>query len=198
MITYIFSQLYLYITKHTRVKMDGNIHVARKNCPPSIHHCLSWFASWKQQHSKWRHPNLPLTGHLLQLIHRVATEAFSSQSRDIILQWVLGLPRSLLPVEYAENTSPRKCLIRCPYHLIRLLLMWRSSGSSVSSSQMTELLTLSLKREASHSSEKANFCHLYRLFHSFGPYSEFVTIVDGVKVEVQNRQLLWSTMLGSN
>ncbi|KAK5613359.1 hypothetical protein CRENBAI_023223, partial [Crenichthys baileyi] len=47
------------------------------------------------------------------------------------------------------NTSrgrrPGGIRYRCPSHLNWLLLMWRSSGSTPSSSRMAELLTLSLR-----------------------------------------------------
>ena len=74
-----------------------------------------------------------------------------SQPRDSpeSLQCVLGLPRGLLPVGRALNTSPGRrpggILTRCPSHLIWLLSTRRSSGSTPSSSRMTELLTLSLR-----------------------------------------------------
>lgn len=63
------------------------------------------------------------------------------------LQNVLGLPRGLLPMGRAQNTSPGRhqggILNRCPGRLIWLLSMRRSSGWSLSSSQMTKLLALS-------------------------------------------------------
>ena len=78
------------------------------------------------------------------------TPRHSQASRETYsLQHVLGLPRDLLPVGHARNTSsgrhPGGILIRCPSLLIWLLSMWRSSGSTPSPSRMTELLTLSLR-----------------------------------------------------
>ncbi|KAK0136682.1 hypothetical protein N1851_027129 [Merluccius polli] len=59
------------------------------------------------------------------------------------------IPRGLLPVGRALNTSPGRrpggILTRYPSHLIWLLSTRRSSGSTLSSSRMTELLTLSLR-----------------------------------------------------
>ena len=43
---------------------------------------------------------------------------------------------------------------RCPSHLSWLLLMWRSSSSTPSSSQVTELLTLSLREHPAASQRK--------------------------------------------
>ncbi len=66
------------------------------------------------------------------------TEAFPGQSGDIIL-----------PVGRAQNTSPGRrpggIQNRCPSHLSWLLSMSRSSGSTLSSSRVNELLTLSLR-----------------------------------------------------
>uniref|UniRef100_A0A3B3ZPB0 GABA(C) receptor n=1 Tax=Periophthalmus magnuspinnatus TaxID=409849 RepID=A0A3B3ZPB0_9GOBI len=65
------------------------------------------------------------------------------------LQRVLGLPRGLLLVGHAQNTSlgrrPGGILSRCPSHLNWFLSTCRSSGSTPSSSHVTELLTLSLR-----------------------------------------------------
>ncbi|KAK3541733.1 hypothetical protein QTP86_002115 [Hemibagrus guttatus] len=65
------------------------------------------------------------------------------------LQGVLGLPRGLFPVGHARNTSPGRrpggIRNRCPSHPNCPLSMWRSSGSTPSSSRVTELLTLSLR-----------------------------------------------------
>ena len=75
-------------------------------------------------------------------------ELISSCKPTDSLQRVLGLPRGLLPVGRARNTSrgrrPGGILTRYPSHLIWLLSM-RSSGSTPSPSRMTELLTLSLR-----------------------------------------------------
>ncbi|XP_054645167.1 afadin- and alpha-actinin-binding protein-like isoform X2 [Dunckerocampus dactyliophorus] len=70
------------------------------------------------------------------------------------LQCVLGLPRGLLPAGHAWNTSPGRrpggIRTRCSSHLSWLLLfMRRSSGSTLSSSRITELLTLSLRLKRS-------------------------------------------------
>ncbi|KAK3533589.1 hypothetical protein QTP70_023416, partial [Hemibagrus guttatus] len=55
----------------------------------------------------------------------------------------------LFPVGHALNTSPGRrpggIRNRCPSHLNCPLSMWRSSGSTPSSSRVTELLTLSLR-----------------------------------------------------
>ncbi|TWW63633.1 hypothetical protein D4764_03G0006410 [Takifugu flavidus] len=60
-----------------------------------------------------------------------------------------GLLGGLLPEGHALNTSPGRrpggILTRCPSHLIWLLSTRRISGSTPSSSQMAELLTLSLR-----------------------------------------------------
>ncbi|TWW81842.1 hypothetical protein D4764_01G0016570 [Takifugu flavidus] len=82
------------------------------------------------------------------------------------LQCFLGLPRGLLPEGHALNTSPGRrpggIRTRCPSHLIWLLSMRRSSGSTPNSSWMAELLThLISKEEPSHPTEEAHFGHLY-------------------------------------
>ncbi|KAK3543032.1 hypothetical protein QTP70_008716 [Hemibagrus guttatus] len=57
--------------------------------------------------------------------------------------------KGLFPVGHARNTSPGRrpggIRNRCPSHLNCPLSMWRSSGSTPSSSRVTELLTLSLR-----------------------------------------------------
>ena len=57
--------------------------------------------------------------------------------------------KSPCSVGHARNTSRRRrpggIQNRCPSHLSWLLSMWRSSGSTPSSSQVTQLLTLSLR-----------------------------------------------------
>ncbi len=78
------------------------------------------------------------------------TPRHSQASRETSsLQRVLGLPRGLLPVGRARNTFPGRrpggIWNRCPSHLSWPLSMWRSSGSTLSSSRVTELLTLSLR-----------------------------------------------------
>uniref|UniRef100_A0AAZ1X3V8 G-protein coupled receptors family 1 profile domain-containing protein n=1 Tax=Oreochromis aureus TaxID=47969 RepID=A0AAZ1X3V8_OREAU len=75
--------------------------------------------------------------------------SLSREAQTSLSPRVLGLPRGLLPVGHARNTSPRRrpggILVRCPNHLNWLLSMWRSSGSTLSPSRMAELLTLSLR-----------------------------------------------------
>ena len=95
------------------------------------------------------------------------------------LQRVLSLLRILLLVGCALSTwpwrHPEGILTRCPNHLIWLLSVQRSSGSTPSFSRMAELLTLSL-REPNHSAEEANLSDLYPQCHSFGHYPKFATI----------------------
>lgn len=84
-------------------------------------------------------PAPPLTAHLGE---------FSGEPIDVFSQHALGLPWSLLLA--AINTSTKMCpggiLVRC---LNRLRLfncsMSRSSGSPISTSEMNELLTVSLR-----------------------------------------------------
>lgn len=60
------------------------------------------------------------------------------------LKHILVLP----PVEHARRNSQRRCpggiLDRCLNHLNWVILMWKSSSSSLGPSQMAELLTLFL------------------------------------------------------
>lgn len=66
---------------------------------------------------------------------------------------ILSVRQGLLPVGNAHNTSPGRhpggIGKRCPSHLCWLLSIWRSSGSTPSSSyqshRVTELLTKSLR-----------------------------------------------------
>uniref|UniRef100_A0AAX7SSR9 small monomeric GTPase n=1 Tax=Astatotilapia calliptera TaxID=8154 RepID=A0AAX7SSR9_ASTCA len=76
-------------------------------------------------------------------------ESDMSPSNNVVnIQRVLGLPRGLL-VGHARNTSTRRrpggILVRCSNHLNRLLSMWRSSGSTLSSVRMSKPLTLSVR-----------------------------------------------------
>ena len=61
------------------------------------------------------------------------------------LQCVLSLPRGLLLVWHARNTSQGGIRYRCLSHLSWLLSKCRSGGSTLSSSRVKELLTLSLR-----------------------------------------------------
>lgn len=112
---------------------------AYKSIHPSIFYNIS--SAWSSGGSLTREaqtsysPAPPLTAHLGE---------FSGEP----LQHALGLPWSLLLI--AINTSTKMCprgiLVRC---LSRLRLfncsMSRSSGSPISTSEMTELLTVSLR-----------------------------------------------------
>uniref|UniRef100_A0A3B4AVH5 Uncharacterized protein n=1 Tax=Periophthalmus magnuspinnatus TaxID=409849 RepID=A0A3B4AVH5_9GOBI len=94
---------------------------------PSIHFLLL-IRGTPRLPSPWTRPPAPPVGP--QGIPRPAER----QS----LQRVLGLPRGLLPVGHAQNTSlgrrPGGILSRCPSHLNWFLSMCRSSGSTPSSS----------------------------------------------------------------
>ncbi|KAI3368251.1 hypothetical protein L3Q82_007971 [Scortum barcoo] len=57
----------------------------------------------------------------------------------------------------------------------------RSSGSTPSSSRMTELLTLSLRGAPSHPAEETHFGRLYPRSCPFGHYPKFMTIGEGGK-----------------
>ena len=82
----------------------------------------------------------------------------------------------------SPGRRPRGILTRCPSHLIWLLSMRRSSGSTPSPSQMTELLTLSLG-EPRHPAEETHFGRLYSRSRSFGHYPQLVTIGEDGNVD---------------
>ncbi|KAK0136585.1 hypothetical protein N1851_027270 [Merluccius polli] len=76
-------------------------------------------------------------------------EAFPGQPRDIVSPACPGSspgpPTSGTCPEHLTREASGGILTRCPSHLIWLLSTRRSSGSTPSSSRMTELLTLSLR-----------------------------------------------------
>ncbi|TWW56132.1 hypothetical protein D4764_08G0001190 [Takifugu flavidus] len=122
----------------------------QKNHPsihPSIHYRLSGVGSRGQQPKK-RSPDFPLPSYFFQLIQR-HPQAFQDQSRDIVSPTCpgssRGSPTGGTSPEHLTRRHPRGILTRCPSHLIWLLSTRRSSGSTPSSSRMTELLTLSLR-----------------------------------------------------
>ncbi|MED6273802.1 hypothetical protein CHARACLAT_010143 [Characodon lateralis] len=96
---------------------------------------------WQQ--TQQRHPDVPLPRHLLQLL-RVEPKAFPGQPRDTVPPACPGSSPGPPPGGTCLGTPPRKASRR-HRHLNWLLLMWRSSGSTPSSSRMVELLTLSLR-----------------------------------------------------
>ena len=92
---------------------------------------------------KQGNPDTPLPGHIKQLLPGDA-KMFPGQPRDIISP---AFPQSALwfsPRWACPKHLPRKTS-SCPNQLNWLLLMQRSSGSTLSLSQMPELLTLSLR-----------------------------------------------------
>lgn len=102
----------------------------------SIFHRLSVVGSWWQQ-TKQGGPNLLLPSYFIQLFLGGGACPASSP---------------VLPTGYALNTSPGRCpgaiLTWCPSQLW-LFSNRRSSGSTLSSSRITEPLTLSLRNSPS-------------------------------------------------
>lgn len=106
-----------------------------------------------------------------------------SQARwDIeTLQRVLGLPQGLLPGGRAWKTSngrrPGGIPIRCPNQLSLLLSTRRSTGSTPSSLQRSELLTLSAQPEetlfGSSCPQSHSFCH----------YPDIMTLGEGWDID---------------
>lgn len=88
---------------------------------PSIFYRLPRFRSQRHQ-SEQRSPDF----HLFPFLWG-NTELFQSQPRDVIspLQWVLGLPRALLLVRHALNTSTVSFWCGAAA-LLRVLLEWPS------------------------------------------------------------------------
>ncbi|MEQ2305227.1 hypothetical protein AMECASPLE_035616, partial [Ameca splendens] len=85
-------------------------------------------------------PEIPVPSDIFWLI-LVYPNAFLGQTGYIVPP-ILGSAHGFIPVGSARETS--KGSFRCPNHLNRLLLMRRSSGSTLISPRITELLTLSL------------------------------------------------------
>lgn len=94
------------------------------------------------------HLSLPLPGHLLQFIWGTA-EAFPSQPRHYLSSVCFFYPGAFSQFGHAQKNLPRMgpggILVRCPNRLNWLLSIWRSSGSNVSPSQITELLIFSIR-----------------------------------------------------
>ncbi|KAK0152077.1 hypothetical protein N1851_006562 [Merluccius polli] len=108
--------------------------------------CLSGVGSWGQQ-PKQGSPDFPLPSHFVQLFLG-DPEAFPGQPERHSLSsvsWVFPVVSYQWDVNTSPGRRPGGILTRCPSHLIWLLSTRRSSGSTPSSSQMTELLTLSLR-----------------------------------------------------
>ena len=134
---------------------------------PSIH-LLSLYLS------EQGHPDFPLPRHLLQLF-REDPKVFPGQLSDIVTPACpgssLGSPPGGMPGIPPEG----------PSHLSWLLSMWRSSGSTPSSSQVTELLALTL-RERPATLRKKLGC-LYPGCYSFSHDPKFMAIGEGRKVD---------------
>ena len=115
---------------------------------PSIHHLPLVRGPCCRGSSFNRNPDVPVPGHFLQLF-RGDPKAFPGQPRDIVSTTCPGSspgspPSGTCPEHFTREAS-RGHLTRCPSHLIWLLSMRRSSGSTPSPSRMTELFTLSLR-----------------------------------------------------
>ena len=115
---------------------------------PSIHpsSAASPGVGSRGQQLEQRNPDFPVPGHFLQLFRR-DPEAFPGQPRDIVSPTCPGAspgspPSGTCPEHLTREASRRH---PNPSHLSWLLSMWRSSGFTPSPSQMTELLTLSLR-----------------------------------------------------
>ena len=67
---------------------------------------------------------------------------------------------------------PKTILTRCPNHLNWLLSMWRSSGSTLNLSRMTELLTVSLRESPATLQRKL-------ISAAYHHYPQLVTIGEG-------------------
>ncbi|XDV29368.1 hypothetical protein PO909_032505 [Leuciscus waleckii] len=101
-------------------------------------------AGSRGQQSKQGCPDFPLPRHFLQLF-RGYTEAFPGQPGDIVPP---ACPRSSPgspPGGTCPEHLPGKASRRHPEKMPEPTSMWRSSGSTLSSSRVTELLTLSLR-----------------------------------------------------
>ncbi len=136
---------------------DSNVSVINlSSIHPSILsssvNCLSKVRSWRQRFQQGV-PDFPFPGHINQL--RLGDpEVFPvCQCRDIIPPpgpgSAPGPPPSWTCLEHLARevaSLPEGFLARCLNQLNWLLLTQRSSGSALSSSRMTELLTLSLRQ----------------------------------------------------
>ncbi|MEQ2220455.1 hypothetical protein ILYODFUR_005639 [Ilyodon furcidens] len=136
--------------------------------------------------------------HLLQLL-RGEPKAFTSQPRDIVPPACpgssTGPPSGGTCLEHLLRRHPGGIRYRCPSHLNWLLSMWRSSGSTPSSSHMTEFHTIS-KGVPGHPTEEAHFSRLYPGSRSFGHDPKFMAIGEGRNVDRPvNRELRFSDQL---
>ncbi len=125
---------HLYIPGQWSRSIHPSIH-------PSILNCLSEVGSWRQQFQQQGAPDFPFPGHISQF--------WLGDPRDIISPpgcW--SAPGPVLNWTCLEHL-PREVTSRHPYqmpdHLNCLLSAQRSSGSTPSSSWMTELLNSSQK-----------------------------------------------------
>ena len=120
------------------VKQDLQAMIFRYSIHPSIFYRLSGVRSRGQQ-PKQGSPDFPFPSYFIQLFLG-DPEAFPGQPS---VSWVFPGVSYQWDVPWTPHQGG--ILTRCPSHLIWLLSMRRSSGSTPSSSRMTELLTLSLR-----------------------------------------------------
>ena len=123
---------------------------------------LCWGQQFEQGNS-----DVPLPGHLHQLL-RGDTKMVTSQLRDP--------PWGLLPDGHAQNSSPGRraggIMTRCPNHFNWLLSKRRSSGSSLSLSQISRTPHPISKAEPSPPAKKVHFHRLFLQSHFFGHYPD--------------------------
>ncbi len=96
--------------------------------------------------------------------------------------WIWACPRASSQLDVPGTSlerHPEGILTRCLNDLNWLLSTQRSSGSSPSSSRMTELLTLSLREMPATLLRKPHFSHLYPQSHPFGHHPSFMNIGEG-------------------
>lgn len=112
-------------------------------------------------------------------MHSLARQASRS------LQYILGVPRSFLPVRHAEKTWPKRCpvgnLVRYMNHLNWFFSMWRSRGCILSPPWMAELLNISL--ESRHPSPEANSYCLYLRSNFFSHYPQIKAVGEGRSID---------------
>ncbi|KAL3987830.1 uromodulin [Sarotherodon galilaeus] len=121
-----------------------HVSIFHANCRPNKHYTP--VTSFTNQSEYTAGGDLMIVAHLTRPCHKA-----DRLSPHACLGEHQGLPR---PAKNAQVLGwwdvPRTphlggILVRCPNHLIWLLSMWRSSGSTLSPSQMAELPTLSLR-----------------------------------------------------
>ena len=135
---------------------------------PSIHFLFG--ARSQGQLSEHEDPDFPFPGHFLQFGED--WKAFPGQPSDIVT-----------PVYPGSSFRPGGIRYRCLSHLSWLLSMWRSSGSTPSSSRVTELLTLSIREHPATLRRKLTSAACIQVLILSATTQMFMTIGEGRNVD---------------